>query len=94
MSPATATKGKSRAQLEQMLQDALQREEAREAKERKDKIRISKKGCVMLCRIRKFGLTFYMAEWKQIAEEIEEVLAFIDANEAEIALAEKNGKDK
>lgn len=54
---------------------------------RKTSMKVSDKGCVSVFggNIRKFGATFYAAEWQTILDNAEELKTFIKANDKLIA---------
>ena len=47
------------------------------------RIKVSEKGCLTLGggRIRRFGCTLYITEWETIVQHIDEIKAFVKAND-------------
>jgi len=54
-------------------------------REKRPEVKVSQKGAVQINNIRRFPITLYKNEWEKIFNMVDELKAFIEANDAKLA---------
>lgn len=84
--------GKSEAEIVAMLAEV--RKQAAETTKTEGGLKISAKGAVSLYGLGRFPVTLYGSQWLALADKLPEIIAFIEANKAKLAVKPAKGESQ
>lgn len=74
--------------MEEIKRLRAENEELKKAKEKRPRgysLKVSEKGCVSFCGIRRFPVTFYAGEWETMLDHADQIRAFIKEHDAQLS---------